>query len=150
MVVINPEWITAVSSLMGAFVALGAVLVAYFQLKGLRRSINNESLMVIISLENEVSVRKVRMSKVLFELKKSHVMSKDRELLKAELNTTKEDYLNALDRLCYVILEGFLSEKDWKKVYHTYLNHVTESLQDFFVSGAYPNIVELKKKWDEQ
>jgi len=75
---------------------------------------------------------------------------KKREILTDYFNATKESYFNALDRLCYCIEKGYISDKDWRAEYRNLIHDVIANYEDDFGEASpYNNIKNLNKKWQQ-
>ena len=112
-----------ITAIVSCFIAAVGVFVAYIQLRGLKKQItlavNNqtrESLKIVLEIETQLNARKLEFDKA----NKSFLESKDdneRESISVFIDTTKESYFNALDRLCFCIQKGYVDENEYRPEY---------------------------------
>ncbi|MDP8162381.1 hypothetical protein QJU89_02370 [Pasteurella skyensis] len=154
--------ITGIISLISAITGFIAIIIAVYQLNGLKKSINNASLMSNFNIEFELNKRKQRLADIrvkVFELidgrSRSELSDKEKSLIKILDSHQKEafeDYLNAFDRLAYFILNNKLNEEDFRLDYREMLADTIENdEQDFFKIGTrYRNMVKLNGQWKDK
>jgi len=115
---------SAFGSVLGGIAALIAVGIANKQLRNLVRTIRQDVVLLTLQIEAELNDRKTKMTEAALEVKFVATEIKDfeedkefksakearRRLERANgmLDLTKENYLNAADRLCHSILKGGL------------------------------------------
>jgi hypothetical protein len=143
---------TAISGL----VAVIGLPIALVQLYGLKKTLNYSNLMSMLSIEFELNRRKERLANIM--------QQNSNNLIKTKINKNKkecimlfngfrreayEDYLNIFDRLSYFILNGNLSEKDFRLDYREMLFETIENDNDemFTVTSRYRNMLNLYNKW---
>lgn len=163
-----------VSSIIYTIITAIVLLIAYFQFKAL---VKDNGLKTVLYIEAELSQRRSKMSELstkLCELPVSNeyelsqipndvlnmkfretVVSKQQklsEIYESELKSAIESYLNAIDRLCYCFLNGYVLEKGRdKSEYHDLLKSTVRTHESKFKSGTkYRNIIELLNKWNDE
>jgi len=112
---------------IGTFViaAIGCWIV-YSQLKKINSQIEIavqnqrlDALKVVLEIETQMNSRKLEFDKAAKLIREAdaggELDDKKKEILTDYFNATKESYFNALDRLCYCIEKGFISDKDWRQ-----------------------------------
>ena len=146
-----------------AFVA-GVVILCLTirQLKGLNHTLKLTALSGLLQLEADMCARKAKLDDIAAEAlldraerevapKGTYQESKLREAraenFRVRQKTAKENWFNAVDRLCFVILKGYWPGIDWRVEYEDYLKQIVESHPDWFEPHSYPNIVALNKLW---
>ena len=148
------EEIAAWGSVVGAGATVAGVFVAWFQLSGIKKGLSMSSLMAVLEIETQMNERKVHFDECSSKVKLGRVDKIGEEALKirAELyRSAKENYFNALDRLCYCILREYLSDKDWCAEYREYIhNAVKEFEADFGQASPFRNIKKLDEKWQSK
>lgn len=138
-----------------ALFAGAGVAVAWFQLNGIKKSLKTSSLMAVLEIEAQVNERKVFLDKCASDIR--HLENKDPKDLEelkigADLfECAKENYFNAMDRLCFCILRGYLKDKDWRAEYRNAVkNLIDKNPQAFDEASGFRNIKELNKKWQSE
>lgn len=161
------EWISAISSALTTLISGGALWIAYFQikqvkkqLKGLAENQKSSTLMTVLELESELNKRKESFDKANFELREYNLeIKKDKKKLNEELleiycdkiNVVKENYFNSLDRLSYCIIHEYLSDRDWRTEYREIIfDAVDEYEESFGVSSRYRNTIKIYDKWKNE
>lgn len=147
--------LTAWSTLGTAVVAGGALLVAWWQLRNLNKTLRVNSLTARLQVEAEINARKEKVDEVTEETvrldKKSTTYERDRDIIKAKLNSRLENWFNAVDRLAFCILKNFVPEKDWRAEYRDYLAGIIAQHPDFFSAASrYRNILDLHHDWQRK
>jgi hypothetical protein len=151
----NPEWISSVASLLAVVVAMFGVVVANRQLGGLRDSLRTDSLMAVLAMESELSAKKERCEAVASALDRARLKVGPSEgeihLLDTDLDTAIENWLNALERLCFCINKGYVPEKDWRAEYREYVSDAVRSQPAYFQPGSrFHNILRLNARWSSE
>jgi len=112
------------------------------------------SLMAVLEIETQMNERKVRLDDCSARIKQGHadkVPKENMAILAGSFEAALEDYLNAMDRLCYCMLHGYLEDKDWRAEYRNYLNNaVKEFPNKFNEASPYRNIKKLNEKWQAE
>ena len=147
---------------IGTFViaAIGCWIV-YSQLKKINSQIEIavqnqrlDALKVVLEIETQMNSRKLEFDKAAKLIREAdaggELDDKKKEILTDYFNATKESYFNALDRLCYCIEKGFISDKDWRAEYRNLIHDVIVTYEDDFgETSPYNNIKNLNKKWQQ-
>lgn len=137
-------------SLITAFFTVGLFFLARAQLKNL---IQSNTLKTVLDLEAILNQRKSKINEVSSKLRRAYT-SGEKDLAKIysdDFNAAMEDYLNALDRLSYCILKGYLTkDNDWKLEYQDLLRGTVCQNESYFGLGTpYKNILKLFRKWND-
>src|SRR5438093_888738 len=109
--------ITAFATVAASFFAVVGVIVAWVQLNGIKKGLGFSSLMAVLEIETQMNERKVRLDDCSAEVKRGQADGLLAEKLKISarnFDSALENYLNAVDRLCYCILKGYLEDRDWR------------------------------------
>lgn len=141
--------INALSTGLSAIAAIGSAIAAWISV---RTSTKNSSVMMVLEIENQMNERKSMWDKAATELRQAHAEGKSEDLqiiLGEYLDTTKENYFNSLDRLCFCISKRYLKDKDWRVEYRNLLNNtISDHPDDFNASKTYyKNALDLNNKW---
>lgn len=141
--------INATSTGLSAIAAISSAITAFI---ALRTSKKNSSVMMVLEIENQMNERKSMWDKAATELRQAAAENKSEDLqiiLGEYVETTKENYFNSLDRLCFCISKNYLKEKDWKVEYRNLLNSTIQAYSSDFNSSTTPyrNILDLNNKW---
>ena len=147
---------------IGTFIiALIGCWIAYSQLKKINSQIEIavqnqklDALKVVLEIETQMNSRKLEFDKAAKLIRESDAEGvlddKKKEILTDYFNATKESYFNALDRLCYCIEKGYISDKDWRAEYRNLIHDVIVNYEDDFGEASpYNNIKNLNKKWQQ-
>ena len=142
---IDPNWIIAISTSCG-------VLVAWYQLRNLRKELRMNSLMAVLEIESEMNGRKVALDEISYKIRKleyaNELDEKLSEILEDEQESALENYLNSIDRLSYCILKNYLPDRDWNSEYRDLIITTVRESEDKFGAGTYYlNIKDLYEKW---
>jgi hypothetical protein len=150
----NPDWVTAIASILAVIVAFFGLVVANKQLGGLRKSLQMNSLMAVLAIETELSSKKEKCDEVATALKRARTQSVDSrevEILSRSLDSAVENWLNTMERLCFCIGKGYVSEKDWRAEYRQYIAEAIRSQSHSFQAGTpYKHILRLHEKWSAE
>ncbi len=66
------------------------------------------------------------------------------------VNTTKESYFNAMDRLCFCIQKGYVDENEYRPEYRDMIKDTVKSFESDFRPGSpYNHIKQINDKWRE-
>lgn len=147
--------ISYLGTAISGVVAVIGLPIALFQLHGLKKALNYSNLMSISSIEFELNRRKERLSNIMRQniIKIKTQKNKDKKefirLLDGFRREAYEDYLNLFDRLSYFILNGKLSEKDFRLDYREMLFETIENDNDemFTKKSRYRNMLDLYSNW---
>jgi hypothetical protein len=146
------SWVSAISTGLAAIAAIIAVLVAFWQLRNLNRTLRVNGLMAVLQLESEINSRKERSDDAVAELERECAREPvDVELVRIvrdQVVGCTENWLNAVDRLAFCILKGYIPERDWKAEYRDYITDLVWRFEPNFRADTwYRNILELHGKW---
>ncbi|OYQ37851.1 hypothetical protein CHU92_07355 [Flavobacterium cyanobacteriorum] len=161
------DWISAYSSLFSTIISLCILFIAWFQikqvrvqLKNLEESQRNSTLMTVLELESELNKRKEYFDQCSFEVRQYNIdinlrgenpNSDSLELLQDKIKVSRENYLNALDRLSYCILHKYLLDRDWKTEYRDVIFEVVDNFSECFgVSSRFRSIKKIYEKWKNE
>lgn len=151
---IVPLWITAAGALVGMFVA-------FIQLGKIRKTLDLavkkqklNALQVVLEIETQMNARKVEFDRAARQLReaepKGDASAPNIEVLADWFNSMKENYFNALDRLAFCILNGYLNERDWRAEYRSLFQDTVRTYeQDFLEASPYRSVKKLNQKWQE-
>jgi len=110
--------------------------------------------MMVLEIEGQMNERKVEWDKAssnIREAEENKASDNTMSILIDYYATTKENYFNSLDRLCFCISKGYLKEKDWKVEYRNLLKDtIDENDGDFTASTPYKHILDLNNKWQRE
>lgn len=144
----NWDKMNSFSMIITALATVLLLVVAYFQLSNL---VKNNSLKIIFDLETEICKHKMKLDEIAAKIRILILNNENQkaEIYEDELSGAEENYLNALDRLCYCINNGYLKEKDWKIEYNEQLIETIRNYQiQFGETTYYRNILNLYKSWN--
>lgn len=135
-----------------AIVGATAVLVAWRQLGNVSKSLRMNSLMAVLQIESEINSRKEKLNELAARIRQEGNKSKPDEglilILNDQLDAVVQNYLNAVDRLAFCILNGFVPDKDWRTEYRNAIASDVKSYESKFgPSTPYRNILDLNAKW---
>jgi hypothetical protein len=177
MILLAVSWaekLSAYSTLGGTIVQAAAFVAAAYvlcltiqQLRSLNHTLKLTALSGLLQLEADMCARKAKLddisaeailqqaekettdqSKLTYQQKK---MQEAREKsLEARKKTAKENWFNAVDRLCFVIRKGYWHGIDWQAEYEAYIRDIFESHRDWFRPELYPNIIAVYEQWKTQ
>ncbi len=138
-----------------AIVGATAVFVAWRQLGNVSKSIRMSGLMAVLQIESEINGRKEKLNdlaaRIRQECNKSKSDEKLIEILNDQLGANIQNYLNAVDRLAFCILHGFVPDKDWRTEYRNAIASDIKTYESRFgASTPYRNILDLNDKWQRE
>lgn len=133
---------------------LVGILAGWIAWLQLGKIINNQkvyAVKLVLELENRVNKYKSVLDSKNFKIKeildKSKKNEKSLEILTQARNIAKEDYFNALDRLCFCLVKGYLPEAEWKIEYKDMIINVVEKNADMFaLNSPHTNIKKVYEK----
>ena len=151
------DWYTALSAwstlaativqFVALFVAILVLVFTYHQVRGVKDTLQLTALSGIVQLETYISDRKAKLD----EASTEGPPEKTAAHYQAAKNTALENWLNAVDRLCFVIRQGYWPNVDWATEYEDYLRGIVHAYPDFVNdTKAYPNLLVLYKQWQER
>ncbi len=147
--------------ILTAIISSIALLIAWFQLSNLNKTLNASNLMAIFNIEFELNRRKERLSEIrkkneeyLHSLSGKQLSQQEKNyvrILDGDRKEANENYLNVFDRLCYFVLNKKLNEEDFKLDYRDMLfKTIQEDSENTFNSGTrFRNMVKLYNKWKD-
>ena len=141
------EVMSVIVSVIAAIFSIGLFVVAFIQLRNL---VKNNSLKTILDLEAELHQRQSKMADISSRIRVAKISSQDTliEIYFDDLEAAEEIYYNALDRICYCILKGYLKDRDWKLEYQSLIRETIYSNKSAFgPDSSYTNIMVVHKKW---
>ena len=151
----NTQDLSAYATVAIAVLTLIWVVVAWVQLAGIKRGMNLSSLMAVLEIETQMNERKMHFDQCSADVRLADVENAPSEVKKiraALFNSAKENYLNAMDRLCFCILKEYLRDKDWRAEYRNVLKQTVEKFAttDFTEASPFRNIKKLNSKWQDE
>ncbi len=163
------EKLSAYSTLAATIVQAAAFVAGLYvlcltikQLRGLNHTLKLTALSGLLQLEADMCARKAKLDDISAEAlldrtiremtpkttyQESKIQEARAENFKVRQRTAKENWFNAVDRLCFVILKSYWQGIDWRVEYEDYLKQIVESHRDWFEPHSYPNIVALHNQW---
>jgi len=150
--------VSAVAAAISAFVAYTSLkkteVIIENNLDARKVSEDISMVMMVLEIEGQMNERKSAWDKSSRSIREADLNDTPSEMMDIIIDyhaTTKENYFNSLDRLCFCILKQFLKEKDWKVEYRNLLhNTIQDNESDFGVSTPYKNVVDLNYKWQRE
>jgi len=151
-----------IGGILAGIGGIGAVIIAWFQLGKLNKSINASNLMTIFEIEFELNRRKERLSEIrkenetlLNKFQNKAPSEEEKSMIEILDNHRKEayeNYLNVFDRLCYFVLNGKLDEEDFRLEYRDMLfNTIQSDKENTFQQGTkYRNMIKLYEQWKDK
>ena len=151
-----------VGTIVAGFAGLIALIIAFFQLGGLKESLRHSNLMAIFNIEFELNRRKEKMAEIQKDIQakisgrdSSQLSEQEKEWIRTFDDYRKvayENYLNAFDRLAYFIIKGSFQEEDFRLEYRYMLFETIEHDSDNMFSSATPyrNMMKLYNRWKEK
>ena len=146
------SWYNILSLAFSALAIIISIIVVIYTNKNHRI----ECLKVVLDIETEMNARKLEFDKTSKEVRLLNITfdenennrGKKIEILGNYFETTKENYFNSLDRLCYCIDKKYLADKDWRSEYRNMLRDTIEAFpDDFNAASAYRNIKKINELW---
>ena len=160
-----------ISAIADSIVAVTAVVGAYFGVKQLgilaaeQRAATHELRLTQINTRLNWLNSVVEIEKLIAECKRNfdqcstqvqvaQAEEKKPEELKAicaVFECAKEDYLNAVERLCFCLLKGYVPEENWAAEYRNYLLNIIKQFPHAFgPASPYTNIKDLHEQWQRK
>lgn len=141
-------WYNILSLVFSALAIIISIVVVVYTNKNHRI----ECLKVVLDIETEMNSRKLEFDKTSKEIRLLHFSNpgddERKNILSSYFETTKENYFNSLDRLCYCIDKKYLADKDWRSEYRNMLKETIDVFHDDFgVSSPYRNIKKINELW---
>lgn len=149
-------YIYIISSLVG----LGMLGIAIWSLRQLTSQVSAavksnsiSQLNALLALEQQISERRLRLAEagmIVTELKNSPDQEK-KDSAALRFNEAKENYLNGLDRLCFCVAKGLLSEEDMRLEYRDTIKTAMGDFPDSFTATTpYRNIKKIYELWADK
>jgi hypothetical protein len=149
-----PDLSGAVTAIATVVLAAGTILLAalaYHQLHDIRKVIRLYAFSAFLNQEKELLNKQKVIHKTTIALNRALVQPDPSfEVMEALINTLDvkvDDYLNALDRLGYSILNGNFPEDELRRTYHRVINEVFETYRSEIDNKPYRNIQLLHVRW---
>ena len=141
-----------IATISSVIIAIGALLIAWRQLSGVRTELRMNSLMAVLEIEAEMNSRKEKVDSILFKIRTFDAEKKltddFKDIFNDEHNCVLENWLNSVDRLAYCILKDYLKDRDWCVEYRDYIKDIVEQNESLFgASSRYTNIIDINDKW---
>ncbi len=145
-------WVQAWATVAAVLVAVVGVWVAYTQLKQLNQAARMSHLMAVLQIEAELNSRQEKLDEISLLIQQEDVKeAKDLALIGVwgdYLESRKERLLNAADRLCFCIKNGYLPDKDWRVEYREFVLNLVRAYPERFGAGSiYNNIIDVNNLW---
>ncbi len=98
--------------------------------------------------------RKVHLDKASREIEEAALLPPvpaQLKIMSTYLESALENYLNAMDRLCFCIQKKYLEEKDWRAEYRNVLHNTIGTYKQQFLEGSpFQNIIAVNRLWQSQ
>jgi cell division protein FtsL len=145
----SAEWVTAIATTVGVGVGLAALIFAACQLFEVQKQLKVSNLTNILSLEAEINDRKETVDDISQKIVEIGTAAQaDTSSLEKRLEAAVENWLNAVDRLCFCVRKNLFPEKEWKIEYRDYIiSLVRENESKFGPGSRYTNIKYINDKW---
>lgn len=167
------DW-SALGSMISAIAAVLAVIYGYKQFIKLNNSLNDSNMMKVFEIEFELNRRKERCSEIMmnnknhiYELKckyqdrftenlqfndlLSQIEKEHIGRMKSYYDEAHDNYLNAFERLCDLILKKKMEEEDFRGYYFPTLKLLIEKHSEKFTTDSYfTNMIGVYNKWKDQ
>lgn len=148
--------ISAVIALLMLGIGLYQITQLIQQVKASVESNTINRLTALLALEDTIGERRLRLSEAGIELAEMRKKSKTNptvyndsfDISKLKFDEAKQMYLNALDRLCFCLNRGVLSEEELRSEYRDVINRaVVDFADDFKTATPYRNVKKVFEKW---
>ena len=131
-----------------------ALWLALWQLRGLNKTLKLSALSSLLQIETDITARKEKVDsaneQAYHALQKKDADPNAEVMVRAKQNTARENWFNALDRLCLCIRKGYWTDIDWPVEYQDYLADVVKQFPaSFDANSPYPHIVALHAEWSK-
>ncbi|MGA9755553.1 MAG: hypothetical protein WBV23_10475 [Desulfobaccales bacterium] len=151
------ELLTVAILSITAIVGLYQIRQLINQVKAAVESNSINRLNALLSLEDNIAERRLRLSEAGIKLVELGKAKATRELHPGEFDTAelryneaKQMYLNGLDRLCYCLDRGLLNEDELRSEYRDVINAAIKDFKTDFQTGTpYRNIKKIYERWAE-
>lgn len=157
----SPEMIAALGAVVGSAAAIASVVVAFWQLDNLRKTIQQtaqsqriDALKVVLEIETQMNERKMHFDRVSREIREKDAAGApagEMAILGDFFETAKESYFNALDRLCFCMEKKYLDERDWRAEYRNLVRQTIAAYEgDFGAASPYRHIISINTLWQSE
>jgi len=152
---VNPlvtDWMQAWAAIVtGGLGIIGAGFIIW-QMNQIGHQLRNSTLTNVLSLEADMNSRKAKLDDINNDIERANSEGKlapeMREVMQKYMNAAIENWLNAVDRLCFCIKNDYLKEKDWKAEYRDYIVDLVKQFEPRFgAASKYKNIIDINEKW---
>ena len=150
----NTEFIAILGGIIGIIGGVGGIgglIVAWKKLSKIAENQKTDILKVVLEIESQINERKAEFYKVnkqVMELDLSNPSKEQQKILSDYWEATRENYFNALDRLCFCIDKEYIPERDWKDEYRDMIIGTIKDYEKYFGAGSpYKNMLKINEKW---
>lgn len=150
----NAECIAILGGIVGIIGGLGGIgglIVAWQKLAKIAENQRTDILKVVLEIESQINERKAEFDKInkqVRELDLSNPSKEQQEILSDYWETARENYFNALDRLCFCIDKEYIPERHWKDEYRDMIVGTIKDNERYFGAGSpYKNMLNINNKW---
>ncbi|MDR3284108.1 MAG: hypothetical protein LBS97_02890 [Treponema sp.] len=145
------EW-SYIGTILSGFAGFIGLYIAFFQLRGLKKSLEQANIMAMFQVEFELSRRKERVASIRRQvMEKTYQEQAGLMVLDGFVKEALEDYYNIFDRLCFFILKPYFNEEDFRLEFRDMLFQTIESDESGFgVGSPYQNMVKLYRRWKDK
>lgn len=152
--------VTTVISIISLIISAIGLPIAFMQIYNLKQQVKiqkenqrTDSLKVVLEIETQITAMKMEFDKTSRQIREKEDILSDnqREVLSEFFDTAKENYFNALDRLCFCFEKNYVDEKDWRVEYRNVLKDTIDTYpDDFNEASPYRHIKNINRKWQEE
>lgn len=146
------ESLGAIGGFLAGLGAIAAVVVAYWQLKELNKTLKMTGLAAVLSLEAEMNNRRVALDECYLRISQVNPTPETTAKVHDDLlQSAIQNHLNAADRLAFCINKGYFPEREWRAEYRDYFANLVKQHEDKFgASTPYRNLKDLHNKWQRE
>lgn len=143
------DWIQAICAIISTIFAITigiiTVVIAKKELHKINEQIRSAKLVNSLTIESDISNKKERIESFYRDMK-GCLDDANNSVYEKVYKAYIENYLNALDRFCHLILSGDIEIERWE--YYNYIAGIVKTygkVVDFL--NDYPDIAKLYSKW---
>lgn len=145
-----------VTSIISCLIAAVGIWLAFSQLRGLKKQVElavsnqaKDSLKIVLEIETQLNARKLEFDKANKDLLEA-TGDREREIILSFIDTTRESYFNAMDRLCFCIQKGYVDENEYRPEYRDMIRDTVREFEVYFGAGSpYNHIKQINDRWKE-